>query len=80
MAKRISRHLKEAYTAIDEVGQTHVICVWVDIEEEPRSNGEGMDRTEVAYTHKLSENGNVLDLKGDGTLIEKATGRKMRRV
>ena len=36
--------------------------------------------TEVACTHKLAENVNVLDVNSDGTLLDKATGRKMRRV
>ena len=80
MAKNVTTETKETYTAIDDNGQPHEIELELTIEEEPHLSGKGIDRTELAYTHKMAANGNHINVLPDGTLVELATGRTMRRL
>jgi len=80
MAKNVTTETKEIYTAIDDNGKPHEIEIEVTIEEEPHLDGKGMDRTEIACTHKMAANGNHINVMPDGTLVELATGRMMRRL
>ena len=68
----------ERYTAVDEDGVEHLIDVYTDMIE-MRPFGAAPQRVPGLNSHKMSATGCPVNVESDGTLVNVATGRKMRR-
>ena len=73
MPKPATKHT-ERYTAIDEDGVEHLIDVYTDMIEVPSLP----QRVPGLNSHKMSATGCPVNVESDGTLVNVATGRKMR--
>lgn len=79
MSTRKIQQKTETYRAIDGAGKEHLIDVYTDMIESTSLDGT-TERVAGLRSHKMATNGNHVNVDGDGTLEEVATGRKMRRV
>ena len=77
MTKPATEHT-ERYTAVDEDGVEHLIDVDTDMLE-MRPFGEALQHVPGLSSHKMNSTGCPVNVETDGTLVNVATGRRMRR-
>jgi hypothetical protein len=70
---------KGSYRAVDANGREHTIEVFATVMEIDTLESSQAETMEVSEAHKMAANGNHVNVEEDGSLVEAATGRTMRR-
>lgn len=75
--QRKTVEFKGSYTAVDDQRVSHRINVYVDVIHMQFLDGSSQ-RAEGMQSHKMAATGGHVNVNGDGTIEEVATGSKMR--